>query len=120
LGKNDILLRIYISCDLYNFLKDVLITCVWNDNTFSKYKNKLDKLKTLNFKKEIIETTKEYLINNNIEFDNKYYLFGFNNKVYDLNEGNFRDYKYDDYVSITTGYDWIDVNKEEERIIKYY
>ena len=112
--KNDILLRIYISCDLYNFLKDVLITCFWNDATFSKYKNKLDKLKTLNFKKEIIETTREYLTNNNIEFDNKYYLFGFNNKVYDLNEGNFRDYKYDDYVSITTGYDWIDINEEDK------
>jgi phage/plasmid-associated DNA primase len=111
--KNDTLMRIYISGELYNFLKNVLITCFWDDKSFSQYKTKLDKLRSLNFKKEIIETTKECLTNNKIEFDSKFYLFGFENKVYDLNEGKFRDYRYDDYISIITGYEWIEPDKKD-------
>jgi hypothetical protein len=111
--KNDTLMRIYIGGELFNFLKNVLTTCFWDDKSFSQYKTKLDKLRSLNFKKEIIETTKECLTNNKIEFDSKFYLFGFENKVYDLNEGKFRDYKYDDYISIITGYEWIEPDKKD-------
>jgi hypothetical protein len=111
--KDDTIMRIYIGGELYNFLKSVLITCFWDDKSFSQYKIKLDKLRSLNFKKEIIETTKEVLTNNKIEFDSKFYLFGFDNLVYDLNEDKFREYKYDDYISITTGYDWIEPTDEQ-------
>jgi phage/plasmid-associated DNA primase len=106
-------MRIYIGNELYNFLKNVLITCFWDDKNFHQYKTKLDKLRSLSFKKEIIETTKECLTNNKIDFDSKFYLFGFENKVYDLNEAKFRDYKYDDYISIITGYEWIEPTKEQ-------
>lgn len=100
--------RYYISNGLYDFLKEILFTCFWDlsSDQFARLKGKVDKLKTLNFKKEVIETTKEYLTNNNITFDNEYQLFGFNNIVYDLKTLKFRDYRYDDYISITTGYDW--------------
>ena len=111
--KNDTLMRIYIGGELYNFLKNVLTTCFWDDKSFSQYKTKLDKLRSLNFKKEIIETTRECLTNNKIEFDSKFYLFGFENKVYDLNEGKFREYRYDDYISIITGYEWIEPDKKD-------
>jgi phage/plasmid-associated DNA primase len=111
--KDDTLMRIYIGGELYNFLKNVLVTCFWDDKSFPQYKLKLDKLRSLNFKKEIIETTKECLTNNKIEFDTKYYLFGFENKVYDLNKGEFREYMYDDYISIITGYEWIEATKEQ-------
>ena len=104
--RDDTIMRIYIGGELYNFLKSVLVTCFWDDKSFNIYKSKLDKLRSLNFKKEIIETTKECLTNNKIEFDSKFYLFGFNNLVYDLNYDKFREYKYDDYISITTRYDW--------------
>lgn len=110
--KNDTLLKIYISNELYDFLKEILITCFWGNNLFEKYKNSLENLKKLQFKKEVVETTKEYLTNNNIEFDNKYYLFGFENLVYDLKEHKFREYKYDDFISTTTGYDWIEPDKK--------
>lgn len=33
--------------------------------------------------------------------------------MYDLENGNFREYLYDDYVSMTTGYDWKEPLKEE-------
>jgi len=111
--KDDTIMRIYIGGELYNFLKSVLITCFWDDKSFSQYKTRLDKLRSLNFKKEIIETTKEVLTNNKIEFDFKFYLFGFDNLVYDLNEDIFREYKYDDYISITTGYDWVEPEKKQ-------
>jgi hypothetical protein len=54
--KDDTLMRIYIGGELYNFLKNVLVTCFWDDKSFPQYKLKLDKLRSLNFKKEIIET----------------------------------------------------------------
>jgi len=116
--KDDTIMRIYIGGELYNFLKSVLITCFWDDKSFSQYKTKLDKLRSLNFKKEIIETTKEVLTNNKIEFDSKYYLFGFDNLVYDLNEDKFREYNYDDYISITTGYEWVEPIKEDIKFIQ--
>jgi hypothetical protein len=116
--KDDTLMRIYIGSELYNFLKNVLATCFWDDKSFSQYKTKLDKLRSLNFKKEIIETTKECLTNNKIDFDSKYYLFGFDNMVYDLNENKFREYNYDDYISITTGYGWIKPEKEQINTIE--
>lgn len=57
-----------------------------------------------------------WYINNTIVFDNKYWLYGFNNIVYDLKIHNFRNYKFDDYVSITTNYDWRDnTNKESKK-----
>ena len=64
-------------------------------------------------KKAIIETYKEYGINNDIEFDNKWWLFGFNDVVYDMNTCTFRDYEYDDYITITSNYKWRDPTSVE-------
>ena len=117
--KNDSLMRIYISDELSDFLKDMLATCYWNDKEFVSLKKELKKMETLPFKKEIVETTRDYLKNDKIEFDDKYWLFGFNNILYDLKLGEFRDYKYDDYISITTGFDWIEPDKKSiEKVIK--
>jgi phage/plasmid-associated DNA primase len=115
--KNDTIIKIYIGGELYDFLKNVLITCFWNDPLFASYKKHLDRLRGLAFKKEIIETTKEVLTNNKLEFDNKFNLFGFENLVYDLDICNFREYKYDDYISITTGYDWIEPSTKQIKLL---
>ena len=61
----------------------------------------------------LIETYKEYGLNDTINFDDKWYLFGFNNIVYDLEKEEFRKYKYDDYISITCGYDWREPTEQE-------
>lgn len=103
----------YISNDLHDFLKNIIVECFWNDKEFNTMKSQLRRLEGQSLKKEIVETTKEYMKNDNIEFDNKWWLFGFNNVVYDLKEHKFRDYKYDDYIATTTGYDWIEPIDEE-------
>lgn len=114
--NNDIPLLQYISNELFEFLQEILISCFWeiDKDEFMKKKNKLDKLKSLPFKKEIVETTKEYMTNNEIEFDSKYYLFAFKNSVYDLRQGKFLDsFNKNDYISINTGYDWIEPTVEQ-------
>lgn len=44
------------------------------------------------------------------EFNGNPYLLGFDNGVYDLQADEFRNYKYDDYVTITTKYDYTQVD----------
>lgn len=110
---DDIILRRCLSTELYDFLKTILIEVYWNHRDFNNLKSKIQKLKTLSFKKEIVETYKEFGTNNNIKFDNNWNLFGFTNIVYDLEKGEFREYKYNDYVSITSGYDWREPTQEE-------
>lgn len=111
--KNDIPLKIYISNELYEFLKEILVICFWGDPQFEKHRRALENLKGMQFKKEIIETTEEYLTNNSIEFDSKFHLFGFDNVVYDLKENIFREYRYDDFISTTTGYEWFEPGKDK-------
>ena len=43
-----------------------------------------------------------------VVFDSNYDLLGFNNGVYDLINHEFRPYKYDDYMTMTCGYDYSD------------
>lgn len=115
--QDDIIIRNCISNELYMFLKRLLTEIYWDSRDFNNIKNKLEKLKDINFKKGIIETYKEYGINNDVEFDNKWWLLGFNNMVYDMKLGCMRNYEFDDYVSITTGYNWREPTYEElERI----
>lgn len=111
--NDDTIMRQCISEELFNFLKMVLIGVYWNSKEFLPLKSKIDKLKTISYKKDMVETYKEIGVNNEIKFDNKWKLFGFNNTVYDTEEEEFRDYKYDDYISMTTGYDWREPTNEE-------
>lgn len=103
----------FISGDLYDFLKTILFEVYWDSKEFSSMKTKLNKLKNVKYKEEIVKTYKEYGLNDDIEFDNKWWLFGFKNKVYDLEKHEFREYRMDDYISITTGYNWIEPTNEQ-------
>ncbi|AYV83774.1 MAG: DNA primase [Hyperionvirus sp.] len=107
--NDDLEMKMFISNELYDFLQDILVTCFWTTDSrlFDPMKKSLDRLKNMNFKEEIIKTSREYLTDNEIEFDDKWYLFGFKNVVYDLKKGKFRDYSPDDYVLTTTGYNWV-------------
>ena len=100
--------NIYFSC-YYDFL---------NKEGRKAIESQLKKLKSLAFKKEVVETSKETLTRDDIEFDDKPHLFGFNNIVYDLKTHQFRDYKYDDFMSITTGYDWTEPTEDEIRNVE--
>ena len=53
------------------------------------------------------------LHNDEIKFDENPYLFAFNNKIYDLKQGEFIDPKPDQYISLTTGYNFIEQDETE-------
>lgn len=114
--NNDSLLKKFISEELYNLLKTMLTEVYWNttnNRDFIIMKQQLDNLKKVRHKKDIIETYKEYGANEEVVFDDKWWLLGFNNMVYDLKEQRMRKYNYDDYISTTTGYNWKEPNEEE-------
>jgi phage/plasmid-associated DNA primase len=57
--------------------------------------------------KAVAECCKTWLRNEGIVFDAKDFLTGFNNGVYDLDTNCFRPYRYDDFVSMTTAFDFL-------------
>ena len=58
--------------------------------------------------KHILTKTKEI----EKDFNADPFLIGFNNGVYDLKNDEFRDYTFDDYITLTTKYDYVPVNYE--------
>jgi len=115
--NDDTLLKQFISTELHDFLKLLVIELYFESQNFNKMINQIKKLKTAKYKQEMVSTYKEINLKTEIKFDNKWYLFGFNNKVYDLEKGEFRNYDFDDYISITTGYDWKEPTDDEIELI---
>lgn len=117
--RNDLVMMKIIGNELYDFLYDIQIERARgaDDKKRKELLNGLCKLKTYDFKKKVVATTEEDFTNDDIEFDSKWWLLGFNNKVYDLKKCEFRDYRYDDYISITTGYDWEEPTNEEIKTV---
>jgi phage/plasmid-associated DNA primase len=50
-------------------------------------------------------------------FDEKKHLIGFNNGVYDLQKNEFRQYRFNDYITMTTGYNYKQGNEEDKKEI---
>lgn len=117
--NDDVLLKKCLSTELYMFLKGILVDVYWSSPQFKQLKSKIDKLKSMSLKKEIIETYKEYGVNDDIKIDSKWWLLGFNNVVYDLKTDRLREYQYDDYICTTTGYDWIEPTQDEIDTMNY-
>lgn len=61
--------------------------------------------------KSVSECCKTWMRNEGIIFDAKDYLTGFANGVYDLEHNTFRPYFYDDFVSMSTGFDFKPIAK---------
>jgi len=104
--QDEIVLKQYIYSDLYEYYKEIILDVYWESPDFSSYKRKIDRLKTVAAKKNIVESYKLFGINNDIVFDEKWWLLGFNDVVYDLKLHTFRGYKYSDYITMTTNYNW--------------
>lgn len=111
--QNDIIFKQYISNQLHDYLYDYININKSNINNYSKTISRLARLKNITYKTELLKTYKDFCINDSINFDDKLNLLGFNNLVYDLESGDMREYKYDDYISITTSYDWREPTDEE-------
>jgi len=65
-------------------------------------------LKNSSYKTAIVKESQEFFYDENFykELDMNIYLLGFNNGVYDLKNGIFRDTRPEDKISMTTGYDY--------------
>jgi len=83
------------------------------DETLKLIPSVSKKLGTSKFICGVIDFLKDKYCNDEIEFNTKSYLFGFTNVVYDLEKNIFRNYEKDDYISMTTGYEWIEPNIDE-------
>ena len=77
-----------------------------------RIKNLLPKLKDSHFKSNImteaIEIFSDYCNNFTDILNTNKYLIGFNNGIYDFNKMQFREGKFDDYISMTVDYDYFD------------
>jgi phage/plasmid-associated DNA primase len=111
--QNSALLKNFLSTDLYDFLKKILVELYFDDKSFNQMKSQIRKLKSTIFKENIVKTYRELGSNNQVKFDSNCDLLGFDNVVYDLKNGVFRDYKYDDYILTTTGYNWQEPTQDE-------
>jgi len=110
-------LYVFISNKLYDYYVEHLKRAI-GVIAAKKLFSKLKKMRNYSTMTPIIKYYKIIGTNNSIEFDNKYWLMGFDNLVYDLQLGDFRPYKIDDYISITTGYDWQDPTVEEINLVR--
>ena len=115
---DDRLIKRFIGNDLYNFLKLILVEVYWCSREFHKLKSKLERLKFMSTRKDIVETYLEDGLVEDIKMDNNPYLLGFTNKVLDLKTYEFRKYNYNDYISTTTGYNWREPTKEEMKTVE--
>jgi P4 family phage/plasmid primase-like protien len=76
------------------------------------------KLGNHRFKTEVMSECKCYFYNKEFEekLDEHRHLVGFNNGVYDLRKDEFRDGHPDDYISFSTGIDYVEVDEDDPRI----
>lgn len=116
--KNQHKLTLYISEKLYSHIRDLL-----NQAVELETKDRTSLLKTLRN-----HTSKSTAINDIIkhilskatetetDFNQNPFLLGFTNGVYELTTSIFRPYKYDDYMTITTGYEYKPLTESQELI----
>jgi len=105
-------LIMFIIGGLHEYYKRI-IKAMTNIRLADLFEKQIKKLQRNSSIDAIVKIYRTVGIHDGIEFDGKSWLLGFNNLVYDLREGDFRLYKINDYVSITTCYGWRDPTYEE-------
>ncbi len=77
-------------------------------------------LKSANFKDSILKECKELFYKENFinNLDTNPYLLGFNNGVLDLKTKEFRDGRPEDYITMTTGYDYKEFEEDDPEVIE--
>ena len=105
--------QVYFARAIMNYIQPFLIKCINKEAIENKVKRKAlwgacAKIEQAKFKKDVFEELKGLFLDN--EFNDKVnqcqHLVGFTNGVYDLTTMKFRNGKRDEYVSLTTGYDY--------------
>lgn len=117
--KNRHKLTIYISEHLYNkFKAEILAEISLDEKETAKL---LDMLRCHTSKGSCLKDVFTHILTKVKEvkslFNNKPYLFPFTNGVYELLTGEFRNYRFDDYLTLTSGWDWepMDYDLEEHQ-----
>jgi hypothetical protein len=107
----------FISEDLYNYFLPLVKKSFEYDERLKKKYTCMLRTVTSNMThiKTIISHFEGLLPIDSSEVFNKHkHLIGFNNGVYDLLTQTFREYKYSDYITITTGWDYTDFDLEDQ------
>ena len=107
-SKRQFKLTLYISEDLYNIVSES-IHCDASLKEEEKQKLLKDlRYNTCNGSKmnDIIRHIKPKVKQATVEFNSNPFLMGFNNGVMDLLNFEFRDYKFSDYITMSTNYDY--------------
>lgn len=78
------------------------------DNFKDNYNKCIASLKKNTNRKNLAECIEGYIINNEIKFDTNPYLFVFQNKIWDLTKNDFVNPNPLDYMSMSTGYDYVE------------
>ena len=69
--ENDsVLMKHFLSNELYNFLKMILVELYFEHNSFNKMKMQIKKLKTMSYENDVIEAYKAVGVNMEIKFRN--------------------------------------------------
>ena len=119
-SKRQFKLTLYISEDLYDIVSNN-IQC----DASLKEDEKQRLLKDLRYNtcngsrmNDIIRHIKPKVKQATVEFNSNPFLLGFNNGVLDLQNNEFRDYKFDDYITMTTKYDYYSPDYEDPEVCK--
>lgn len=110
-------IRNYIMTDIYVYLIDIMPPCIEDRKDAESRRRSINQLKKMQFKNNVVATSKDLLINNTINFDNNQYLLPFDNVVCDLRTNIFRPYERRDYVTKYISYDWREPTQKELDIV---
>jgi P4 family phage/plasmid primase-like protien len=111
-----------VSRDVSNFLSTAyrtLESVCKDDDARSKINKMCQKVENASFRKGVVDTIKEKVCDPlfKLQLNQNRDLLGFNNGVFDLSKGEFRDGNEYDFISFSTGYDY-DENPDPIKIAK--
>lgn len=80
-----------------------------------KFQSNLEGLRDVKKRKSLIEDIRAFVVQPNIDWDNKDYLFAFNNRIFDLSTGEVVEGNPLHYMSMTAGWNYEDNYPLDER-----
>jgi phage/plasmid-associated DNA primase len=119
--KTEILKR-FINNELYDHMSSLINDAIEDREYYDKMRKELRRACiTINGQKALVETFHNEFFNeicDDVDFDAKHYLLAFNNGVWDLMKKEFRQIRYDDYITVKTGYNYQEPTKEQIETIE--